>query len=125
MLELAEVMNDIVKRIMGLRAKFGTGTRIPIEKLDAKSTFRQISVDPAGAAAFGYVVADYIVVDMRLQFGWRGGAGWWGVVASAMQDAQRKTTRATAVFGGRDQNNIACKNRTFDGKKCGVVPDWP
>ena len=28
--ELAEVMNDIVKRILGLRAKFGTGRRILI-----------------------------------------------------------------------------------------------
>ena len=43
-------------------------------------------------------MADYIVVDMRLQFGWRWSPEWWGVVASSMPDAQRKQTRATAVI---------------------------
>ena len=96
--ELAEVMNDIVKRILRLRVKFSTGGRILIQEMDVNSAFRQIGVDPAGAAAFGYVVADYIAVDMRLQFGWRRSPRWWWVVASAMQDAQRRKTRATAVI---------------------------
>ena len=73
---LAEVMSDIVKRILGLRAKFGTGGRILTQQMDVKSAIRQIGVDPAGAAAFGYVIAYYIVVDMWLQFGWRGSPGW-------------------------------------------------
>ena len=67
--ELSEVMEDIIKRILELRVKFGTNRRILIHKMDGKSAFRQIGVDQAGAAAFGYVVADYVVVDMRLQFG--------------------------------------------------------
>ena len=91
-------MNDVVVRILGLRTKFGTGRRILIQTMNVKSAFWQIGVDPAGAAAFGYAIADYIVVDMRLQVGWRGSPGWWGLVASAMQDAQRKSTRVTGVI---------------------------
>ena len=34
--ELSEVMKDIIKRILGLRAKFGTGRRILIQKMDVK-----------------------------------------------------------------------------------------
>ena len=57
--DLSEVMNDnIIKRILGLRAKYGTKRRTIIQTIDVKSTIRQIGVDPAGTAAFGYVVAD-------------------------------------------------------------------
>ena len=64
--ELSEVMKDIIKRILRLRATFGTNRRILIQKMDVKSAFRKIGVDPVGAASFGYVVQDYLVVDMRL-----------------------------------------------------------
>ena len=59
--ELSEVMKDIVKRIQGLRAKLGTHNGILIQTTGVKSAFRQIGVGPAGAAAFGYVVAGYVV----------------------------------------------------------------
>lgn len=71
------MINDIIRRILGLRAKFGRNRTILIQTTDVKRAFRQIVVDPAGAAALGYVV-----------------------VASTMQDAQRKTTRETAVISG-------------------------
>ena len=73
--EPSEVMNDVIKRISRLRATFGTNRRIFIQTMDVKV---QLGVDPAGAAAFGYVVADYVVVDMRLQFGWRRSQGCRG-----------------------------------------------
>ena len=81
-----EVIKDTPKWILGLRAKFSINSRILIQKMDVKSAFRHIGVHPAGAAAFGYVVDDYVVVNMRLHLGWRGSPGWWGVAASAMQD---------------------------------------
>ena len=52
-----------------------TGRRILIQKMDVKGAFQQIGVNPAGAAAFGYVVARYVVVNMMLQFGWRESPG--------------------------------------------------
>lgn len=39
-----------------LRAKYGTGRRTSIQKLDVKSAFRDTDVDPAGAEALGYVI---------------------------------------------------------------------
>ena len=57
--------------------------------MDMKSVFRQDGADPAGAADFGYVLGEYLLMDMRLQLGWRGSPGWWGVIASAVQQAQR------------------------------------
>ena len=66
--------------------------------MDLKNGFRQVRVDPAGAAAFGYVLGDHLFVDLRLQFGWRGSPGWWWVIASAIQQAQRQTNRASATI---------------------------
>ena len=95
---LADVMLQIVQRILGLRVKFGTRKRIPIQKMDVKSAFGQVGVDPAGAVAFGYVLGDHLFIDLRLQFGCRGSPGWWGVIASAVQQAQRQMTRASATI---------------------------
>ena len=91
-------MKEILERVLGLRAKFGEGARILIQKMDVKNAFRQIGVDPDGPASFAYTFDDLVFVDLRPQFGWRGSPGWWGVVSSAMQDAQRKTTRESATI---------------------------
>ena len=45
-------MLQIVRSILGLRVKFGRKKRIPIQRMDVKSAFRQVGVDPAGAVAF-------------------------------------------------------------------------
>ena len=99
------MINDIIRRILGLRAKYGTKRRTIIQTMDVKSTIRQIGVDPAGTAAFGYVVADYVVVDMRFQFRWRGSPGWTRVVVSANHDDQRNPTRETAVIWRRESEH--------------------
>ena len=57
--ELSEVMNDIVKRILGLRTKFGTGRRILINEKDVKRAFRQIGVYPASKCG-GFRVRVYV-----------------------------------------------------------------
>ena len=119
--ELAEMINDALKRIIGLRAKFGAGRRITIPKMDVKSAFRQIGVYPAGAAAFGYVVADNVMVAVRVDGEPR------VVVGSGERDAERAARNNEGdgdAFGGRDQSNIARKNCTHDGKKDGVVAVW-
>ena len=84
--------------VLGLRVKFGDRARILIKTLDVKNAFRQAPVDPDGVAVFGYVLGEYRFADLRLQFGWRGSPGWWGVISAAMQLAQRNTTRASASF---------------------------
>ncbi|CAN0057050.1 unnamed protein product [Choristocarpus tenellus] len=62
------VIGDVIRRIVGLRKKF-PGTRIMISKMDVKDAFRQVPVDPQGAAKFGYCLGDLLVIDFRLQFG--------------------------------------------------------
>ena len=91
-------MLQILRRSLGFRDKIGTGKRIPIQRMDVKSAFRQVVVDLAGAAAFGYVLGDHLFVDLRLQVGWKGSPGWWGVIASAIQQAQRQMIRASAAI---------------------------
>ena len=46
-----------------------------MEKMDVKSVFRQVRVDPAGVVNFGYLLGDYLFVYQRLRFGWRGSPG--------------------------------------------------
>ena len=60
--------------------------------MDVKYLFRRVLVDPAGAPAFGYVFGDRVVVDLRLQFGWRNSPGFWGLMASALEHAHTHST---------------------------------
>ena len=46
--------------------------------------------------AFAYRLEDLVFVDLRLQVGWRRSPGWWGLAASAIQEAHRSTTWASA-----------------------------
>ena len=86
---LADMMLQIVRRILRLKDKLGSGSRI--QEMDVKSAFRQVGGDPAGAMNFVYVLGDNLFVDLRMQFGWRESPGWRGVIASAIQQAQRQT----------------------------------
>ncbi|CAM9662681.1 unnamed protein product [Choristocarpus tenellus] len=56
-----------------------------ISMMGVKDNFRQVLVEPQGAAKFGYCVGDLLVIDFRLQFGWRNSPGWWDLLASALE----------------------------------------
>ena len=120
---LAGVMHEVLQRVLGLRVKFGDRARILIQKMDVKNAFRQIPVDPDGAAAFGYVLGRYLFVDLRLQFGWRGSPGWWGVISAAMQHAQCNTTRASASFS--QAGDRAVEHVTIAPSTGRPVVGWP
>ena len=89
---------QIVRRILGLRVEFWTRKGILVRKMDVKSAFRQVGEDAAVAVNFGYVLGDHLFVDLRLKFGLRGIPGWWGMISSVIQQAQRQTTRASATI---------------------------
>ena len=95
--ELGHVVHDILLRVMFLRQTHGSSARILLCRVDVKDAFRQASVDPAGAPAFGYVFGDRVVVDLRLQFGWRNSPGFWGLMASALEHAHTHS-----MFQGAD-----------------------
>ena len=70
----------IANMILRLRGTFGREGRIPIQKVDVKSASPQVGVDPAEVVNFRHVLGDYLFVDQRLQIGYRGSPGWWGVL---------------------------------------------
>ena len=85
---------QIVKRMLGLRHKLGTGRIILMQKLGVQSAFRQVGVDPAKAAFVGYGRRAYLIIDLRLQFGWRGSPRRRRMIASAILEAQWQTTKS-------------------------------
>ena len=116
-------MHEVVQRVLGLRVKLGDRARILIQKMDVKNAFRQIAVGPDEAGVFGYVLGEFLFVDLRLQFGWRGSPGCWWVISAAMQHAQRNTKRASALFSPTE--NRAVEHVTVAQKTRRSVVAWP
>lgn len=48
----------------------------PVAKDGREELFRQVGIDPEGAANFGYVFLNFVVMDLRLRSGWRSSLGW-------------------------------------------------
>lgn len=72
---------------------------------DVKDAFGHIPVDPLCAATFGFVVNGYVMVYLRLQFGWRNSPGVWSLGASALEHAHNITTfQDTSVY---EQGKVA------------------
>ena len=65
----------------------GPTARIVLSRFDANDAFRQVLFDPVGVPVFGYAMGEYVVVDLRLHFGWRNCPGFWGLMASALEHA--------------------------------------
>ena len=120
---LAGVMHEVVQSVLGLRVKFGDRAWILIQNIDVKNAFRQILVDPDGDRVFGYVLRDFLFIDLRLQVGWRGSSGWWWVILAAMQHAQRSTTRDSALFSPAWDH--AVEHVTVAQKTERSVVSWP
>lgn len=86
--ECGKVFSQVIYRIWQLRQNYPQ-ERIVISKMDVKSAFRQIPVDLSGPL-FGYCYEEMVVVDLRLQFGWRCSPGWWGVAGNAIEWAVQR-----------------------------------
>ena len=120
---LAGVMHEVVQRVIGLRVKFGDRAPILIHKMDVMNAFRKIPVDPDGARVFRYVLGEFLFTYLRLQFGWRGSPGWWGIISAAMQHAQRNNTRASALFSPAGDRSV--EHVTVAQKTRRSVVSWP
>ena len=86
------VLRDVVRRIAYLRRKVGVSARILLSKMDVKDAFRQVAVEWERSPTFGYVFRDLVVVDRRLQFGWRSSPGFWCLFASALEHSHVNTS---------------------------------
>ena len=87
----------VLIRVLFLRQTHGRSARIVLFRVDVKDAFRHVLVDPAGAPVFGYVTGGHVVVDLRLQFGWRNSPGFRGLMASALEHAHTHSTFQDAV----------------------------
>ena len=71
-------LREVLLCVWFLRQTHGRSDRIVLCRVDVKEAFRQALVDPVGALVFGYVTGGRVVVDLRLQFGWRNSPGYIG-----------------------------------------------
>ena len=76
--DLGSVLRDMLMRVLFLRLSHGTDAQIVLCRVDVEGAFWQVPVDPAGVPVFGYVAGGHVIVDFRLQFGWRNSPGFWG-----------------------------------------------
>ena len=90
--ELGHVFKDVLLRVLFLRQLHGPTARIVLCRVDVKDAYRQVLVDPVGAPGFGYAVGEYVVLNLRLQFGWRNSPGFWGLMASALEHSHTHST---------------------------------
>ena len=59
------------------------------------SAHRQIKVALDGVL-FGYVWLVWVLINLRLQFGWRSSPGWWELAAEAVTHAHNSCTPESA-----------------------------
>lgn len=114
---LSGVLDDVMLWILRLRSKLEPLRCILVQKMGVKSAFRQVGVDPAGAANFGSIFRNFVVIDLRLQFRWRDSPGWSGLLGSAAEHAQKGTTRRSAdvLETGREATDHLCVVLKPDG----------
>ena len=86
------MLRDVLLRVLFLRQMHGPTAKIVLSCVDVKDAFRQVLVDPVGAPVFGYGMGEYVVVDLRLQFGWRNSPGFWGLMSPALKHLHTHST---------------------------------
>ena len=96
--KLGHVLCDIVWRVLHLCRPSAPLTRILLSKMDVKDAFRQICVEWSHCPVFGYAFRDLVIVDRRLQFGWRNSPGFWCLFSAALKHSHVNTSFQNAVF---------------------------
>lgn len=97
--ECGHIFAACLYRIWSLRQKW-PDKRILISKMDVKSAFRQIPLDLTGPL-LGYRYKDLVVVDLRLQFGWRSSPGWWSLAGGAIEWSVQQDSPSEGPFPGK------------------------
>lgn len=57
-------------------------------RIGVRDAFRSTLADSLRAATFGFVVDDFIAVDLRPQLGGRNKSGFWGLATPALEHAR-------------------------------------
>ena len=110
-------------RVLFLRQLLGPSARIVLCRVDGKDAFRQVLLDPVGAPVFGFVMGEYGVVDLRLQFGWRNSPRFWGLMASALEHSYTHPTFEDAAVS--PQGAAAVEHVGLAAQRGGSVTSLP
>jgi hypothetical protein len=92
--DIGGVFDNFVRRAYGLRLLFPKG-HLVMRTVDVTDAFRSKPVDPEHAPMFAYVWKGFLIVDLRMQFGYTGAPGHFQR-HSGMYDRRR-----TITLGGR------------------------
>ena len=95
--ELGHVLRDVFLRVLFSRRTHGPRGQIVLSSVDVAYAFRQVLFDPVRAPVFGYAMGGHVVVDLRLQLGWRNSPGFWALMAAALEHAHTHSTFRDAV----------------------------
>ena len=109
--ELGLMLRDVLLRLLFLRKLRGPTARTVLCRVDVKDAYRQVLVDPVGMPVFGYAVGVYVVVDLRLHFGWRNSPGFSELMASALDHSHNNARFQDAAVS--PQGAAAVENFRF------------
>ena len=85
--DLGHVLRDVLLRVLFLRQTRGPRTGVGLCCVDVTDAFGHVLVDPAGAPVLGYAMGSHVVADLRFQFDWRNGRGFYRLMAAALEHA--------------------------------------
>ena len=86
--EIDKVFDNVVNRVWQCRQQWPV-MPIMIQKCDVTSAFRQVAVNLDGTL-LGYMYGDNVIIDLRLQFGWRSSPGYWQRQSHALMWAHNR-----------------------------------
>jgi hypothetical protein len=81
--DIGQVFSSFIAAACKLRAKYPHG-HLVLSKVDVADAFRQLLIHPEFAPFFSYTWGDFLVVDLRLAFGWLGSPGFFYRWAKAL-----------------------------------------
>lgn len=78
--DIGDVFSSFLAAAYRLRLRY-PHAHLVFRKIDVADAFRQLRIHPSYAPLFAYAVGDWLVVDLRLTFGWAGSPGFFLRVA--------------------------------------------
>ena len=98
--DIGEVFERFLLRIFKLRLRY-PAAHIVLAKADVKDAFRQLFFDPRFAPLFSYRWGNYVVIDLRMGFGWTAAPGffyrWMKAPKALMSHLKPRDVRAAML----------------------------
>lgn len=99
--DIGEVFERFLLRVFKLRLRY-PHAHIVLAKMDVKDAFRQLFFHPQFTPLFSYRWGSYVVIDLRMGFGWTGAPGFfyrWMKALKAKMRHLRPSDITAAIWG--------------------------